>query len=644
MSIYDDMTEEEEVAFLRQILNNMDRPKEASATSSVPQRTPPPEAVARLKDKIDDKGRWTGGTNSDGYPKVKIDGESELASHVLLKSQGVSLRPGQVVMHKNNDKLDLRRSNLRLGSQADNLKQMRDEGRDRPRGVDQEPDVKKASTLLTLEKRADALDRKYVEGIRPDFLRAPGVTRYQMQAVGKRLGMDPLAVYQISGMDAAAKGIPITHAIHHQAMSMGVPYPHHLGSAGRQPLSHLGDDVLEGLAKTPAAPAATPPQTPVATPQAPRPRVGYTTPIQPSPAVAGLSAPRTPTPIPQVPRPKVVAPRVSVAKPLMAIATKLAANAAARHIRAAMEAGDVDLANHIGGGMAKLDMKPRFIQGLGQGLEAQADLMAGKSELGAEGLHVRKIYKPDSPISQGEDTGHLLAEKKRIVDIARGLSPEAKEMVPAFHGVRRHETGGAPGFSSDHEYVHGLQPATKNPVAAVLNAKDLERHVVEPLKARGIHIDDIPLPSQRSILFPRADNYSNFPLAADGSGKMIDFLPTTGDTLDLTTPPPKGKVQMQAGRVLVHHPIPAASPFKGDGLRKAVYRGAGMPVAAAAAKPGLGRWLFPAGLAATGLASAALGRALRKEPETEEVKAASAFLEERLPKELVPEVLSVLTS
>jgi len=38
-------------------------------------------------------------------------------------------------------------SNLRVGTQKQNLKLMRDQGRDRPRGVDQEPDVKKASAF-----------------------------------------------------------------------------------------------------------------------------------------------------------------------------------------------------------------------------------------------------------------------------------------------------------------------------------------------------------------------------------------------------------------------------------------------------------------------------------------------------------------
>lgn len=304
MSIYDEMTEEQELAFLRQILANMEQAKTASETSSIPPKIPSPEAVARLKEKIK-QGRWVGGTNSDGYPKVKIDGQSELASHVLLKSLGRGLKPGQVVMHRNNDKLDMNPAHLRVGTQQQNLKQMRDEGRDRPRGVNQEPDMK---------KKADELDRKFVEGIRPDFLRAPGVTRHQMQAIGKRMGgMDPLSVYQISHMDAAAKGIPVTHAVHPQAMNLGIPYPHHLGSAGRQPLQHLGDDILEGLGPRPA-PVRLPAPDMSQIPQAaqlkpggvPRPRAGFTTPIQPSPAVAGLSAPRlsVPTPTPQVPRPR----------------------------------------------------------------------------------------------------------------------------------------------------------------------------------------------------------------------------------------------------------------------------------------------------------------------------------------------------
>lgn len=143
------MTEAQELSFLKQVSANMramDQPKLASPTSTDPQNKPSSEALQRLHEKIDSKGRWTGGTNSDGYPKVRINQQSELASHVLLKEKGVTLRPGQVVMHKDNDPLNLKSSNLVVGTQKANLKQMRDEGRDRPRGVDQEPDVKTAAT------------------------------------------------------------------------------------------------------------------------------------------------------------------------------------------------------------------------------------------------------------------------------------------------------------------------------------------------------------------------------------------------------------------------------------------------------------------------------------------------------------------
>ncbi len=88
-----------------------------------------------------DGHRWTGAVNSDGYPKIKDHGKLRLASHVALELAGRGTpAPGQVVMHRDNDPKNLASSNLRLGTQRQNLKAMRDQGRDRPRGVDQEPD------------------------------------------------------------------------------------------------------------------------------------------------------------------------------------------------------------------------------------------------------------------------------------------------------------------------------------------------------------------------------------------------------------------------------------------------------------------------------------------------------------------------
>jgi hypothetical protein len=92
-------------------------------------------------EKKDGKWEWTAAVNSDGYPKIKDDGKLRLASHVALELAGREPpRKGQVTMHRDNDLSNLHPSNLRVGTQAQNLKMMRDQGRDRPRGVDQEPD------------------------------------------------------------------------------------------------------------------------------------------------------------------------------------------------------------------------------------------------------------------------------------------------------------------------------------------------------------------------------------------------------------------------------------------------------------------------------------------------------------------------
>jgi len=112
-----------------------------------------PEVRQNLLDKIDKKGgkwHWTGSTNGDGYPKMKDEGELRLSTHLVMELHGRTVPDGKVVMHKDNDTKNIAPSNLRIGTQKQNLKMMRDEGRDRPRGVDQEPDVK--------EKRAEEDD------------------------------------------------------------------------------------------------------------------------------------------------------------------------------------------------------------------------------------------------------------------------------------------------------------------------------------------------------------------------------------------------------------------------------------------------------------------------------------------------------
>ncbi len=99
---------------------------------------------AKIKEESGER-QWTGSKNGDGYPKIKDNGKLRLASHVALELTGREApRAGQVVMHRDNKPGNLAPSNLRVGTQKQNLKTMRDQGRDRPRGVAQQPDVKTA--------------------------------------------------------------------------------------------------------------------------------------------------------------------------------------------------------------------------------------------------------------------------------------------------------------------------------------------------------------------------------------------------------------------------------------------------------------------------------------------------------------------
>lgn len=109
--------------------------------------------------KVDPGQRWTGSVNSDGYPKIKDHGKLRLASHVALELAGRKA-PGadQVVMHRDNDPKNMDPGNMRVGTQRQNLKTMRDQGRDRPRGVAQEPDVKIAGVKIW-DSFADELAR-----------------------------------------------------------------------------------------------------------------------------------------------------------------------------------------------------------------------------------------------------------------------------------------------------------------------------------------------------------------------------------------------------------------------------------------------------------------------------------------------------
>ena len=115
----------------------------------------PKDIRENFLEKVDKDGgrwKWTGSTNNIGYPKMKDHGKLRLASHISLEMAGRKVPEGAVVMHTDNDIKNVNPANLRVGTQKQNLKLMRDQGRDRPRGVDQEPDVKKVAQDAFLEE------------------------------------------------------------------------------------------------------------------------------------------------------------------------------------------------------------------------------------------------------------------------------------------------------------------------------------------------------------------------------------------------------------------------------------------------------------------------------------------------------------
>jgi inorganic pyrophosphatase len=88
-----------------------------------------------FEEKLDDKGRWTGGLNSDGYPKMRDGKEIRLASHVALELAGRGPAPkDKVVAHNDNNPKNISPNNLRITTQKANLQQAEDQGRWRPRG------------------------------------------------------------------------------------------------------------------------------------------------------------------------------------------------------------------------------------------------------------------------------------------------------------------------------------------------------------------------------------------------------------------------------------------------------------------------------------------------------------------------------
>lgn len=191
-------------------------------------------------------------------------------------------------------------------------------------------------------------------------------------------------------------------------------------------------------------------------------------------------------------------------------------------------------ADQIAQSSGQLGLKPRFLENIsGGGNEAAVDKMMGSVSPGSAGPNeggylARKLYKPDSPVTVGEDTSKLLSMKQQYTDTARSLSPEAKSMVPAMYGHQ--EIKGPAGqlrHISDHEFVPQMKSleTSADPLAYTQRLQDV---VAKPMAARGMPMKDIPRENpfhEFGIGAPVVGNPGNAGVTKQGP-KLVDFLPT----------------------------------------------------------------------------------------------------------------------
>jgi hypothetical protein len=256
---------------------------------------------------------------------------------------------------------------------------------------------------------------------------------------------------------------------------------------------------------------------------------------------------------------------------------KIAVTRSVKEWRAANAAGDQGTAGQIAQASGQLGLKPRYLHDISQGgEEAGVDKMMGHVQTpntGARnesGLLARKMYKPDSIVSQAEFTPQLLQQKQQLTDTARAISPQAKGMVPDMYG---HSTTGAgtplQRTTSYHELVPGVSDLRALPREQTAKSiSDVRSTVLKPMEQKGMDMGDTAYHGDNGKMNV---NYGNVVNSASGP-KVLDFLPVAqphGDTPG-TTPAIESMKK--------YAPIYGGSKFSGEGaaplsaLRKEVFK------------------------------------------------------------------------
>ncbi len=215
----------------------------------------------------------------------------------------------------------------------------------------------------------------------------------------------------------------------------------------------------------------------------------------------------------------------------------------------AQKAGDTGLADQYAKAYGDLGLPGRYLNDVsGGGAEAGVDRMMGRAPSGGgheSGYLIRKMYKPDSTMHQGEFTRKTLEQKQHITDLARlpvsaTATPASREMVPDMYGFKQHGTDANPRFTSYHEPVQiGRELSGTAAISAGQQAKDT---VINPLTSKGLHVGDVA--STHSVPIRSWDGVRN--VNTDGVGMAYDQFRSTGGLVN-----PGNLVQDKAGKTKI---------------------------------------------------------------------------------------------